>query len=171
MKRLLLFIVLACVSWSSLPHTPSQNQEDTLKNSYLNSEKTIPKNKDTLSEFINFKKSIAISTKSKDYKTLAKSFIGLAKWHEDHTILDSSIVYLQKAISVYKKQNMPKELADTYLLLATNYIGTAEYDEGSKVVFNALALHEEIDNQRGIAQCYTKISDLLYYSDSYTEGA
>lgn len=97
MKPLLLFIVLACVSWSSFPHTPSQNQEDTLKNSYLNSEKSIPKNKDTLSEFINFKKSIAISTKSKDYKTLAKSFIGLAKWHEDHTILDSSIVYLQKA--------------------------------------------------------------------------
>lgn len=82
-----------------------------------------------------------------------------------------TILYSTLQLFIYKKQNMPKELADTYLLLATNYRGTAEYDEGSKVVFNALALYEEIDNQRGIAQCYTKISDLPYYSDSYAEGA
>lgn len=82
-----------------------------------------------------------------------------------------TILYSTLQLFIYKKQNMPKELADTYLLLATNYSGTAEYDEGSKVVFNALALYEEIDNQRGIAQCYTKISDLPYYSDSYGEGA
>ncbi|MBK5213318.1 MAG: tetratricopeptide repeat protein [Flavobacteriaceae bacterium] len=171
MKRLLLTAVLACVSWSSLPQTPSQAQEDTLKNSYLDSEKTIPKNIDTLSEYNNFKKNIQLSINNKDFKTLGNAYIGLANWHENHTVLDSSIVYLQKAIAVYKEQQMSKYLADTYLLLATNYSGTAEYDKGSETVYKALALYEEIGDQRGIAQCYTKISDLLYYSDSYAEGA
>ncbi|MCG2419315.1 tetratricopeptide repeat protein [Aequorivita sp. F47161] len=171
MKRLLLSVVLACVSWSSLPQTPSQNQEDSLKGSYLNSDKTIAKHRDTLVEYNNFKKTIQLSEKKKDFETLGQAYRDLAKWHENHTVLDSSIVYLQKAISVYKKQELTKPLADTYLLLATNYSGTAEYDLGSEAVFKALALYEKANDKRGIAQCYTKICDLLYYSDSYAEGA
>ena len=169
MKRLLLFVVLACVSWSSLPQTSSQTQEDTLKSAYLN--QNLEKAQDTLLEYNNFKKTIQLSLKNKDSKTLGETYIGFAKWHEDHTVLDSSIVYLKKAISLYKKEEMTKLLADTYLLLVVNYSGTAEYDKASETVYKALALYEKIGDQRGIAQCYTKISDLLYYSDSYAEGA
>ncbi|CAM3302220.1 tetratricopeptide repeat-containing sensor histidine kinase [Aequorivita lipolytica] len=171
MKRLLLIVVLACVSWSSLPQTPSQTQEDTLKTSLLESEKNLQITKDTLLEYANFKKTIQLSKESNDFETLGKTYIDLAKWHEDHTVLDSSIVTLQKAIAVYKKQEMSKALADTYLLLVVNYSGSAEYDKGSETVYKALALYEKMGDQRGIAQCYTKISDLLYYSDSYAEGA
>jgi two-component sensor histidine kinase len=169
MKRLLLSAVLACVSWSSLPQTPSQTQEDTLKSSYLNEK--LEKAQDTLLEYNTFKKTIQISLKNEDFKSLGEAYIGLAKWHEDHTVLDSSIVYLKKAISLYKKEEMSKPLADTYLLLVVNYSGTAEYDKASEAVYKALALYEKTDDQRGVAQCYTKISDLLYYSDSYAEGA
>jgi two-component sensor histidine kinase len=169
MKRLLLSAVLACVSWSSLPQTPSQTQEDTLKSSYLNEK--LEKAQDTLLEYNTFKKTIQLSLKNEDFKSLGEAYIGLAKWHEDHTVLDSSIVYLKKAISLYKKEEMSKPLADTYLLLVVNYSGTAEYDKASEAVYKALALYEKTDDQRGVAQCYTKISDLLYYSDSYAEGA
>ncbi|HBL80573.1 MAG TPA: histidine kinase, partial [Aequorivita sp.] len=168
MKRLLLFVVLACVSWSSLPQTPSKTKEDTLKNS---AREAIPGVEDTLQQYKNFKKTIQLSQKNKDFQALGEAYIGLAKWHEDHTVLDSSIVYLKKAISVYEKQKMTKKLADTYLLLVMNYSGTAEYDKGSEVVYKALALYEKTGDQRGIGQCYTKICDLLYYSDSYAEGA
>ena len=89
---------------------------------------------DTLQQYENFKKTIQLSKKNKDFNTLGEAYIGLAKWHEDHTVLDSSIVYLKKAISVYEKQEMTKELAETYLLLVTNYSGTAEYDKGSDTV-------------------------------------
>jgi len=169
MKRLLLLVVLACVSWSSLPQTSSQTQEDTLKSSFL--EQKPEKAQDTLLEYNNFKKTIQLSTKNNDFETLGNAYIGLAKWHEDHTVLDSSIVYLKKAISLYKKEEMTKPLADTYLLLVVNYSGTAEYDKASEAVYEALTIYEKIGDQRGIAQCYTKISDLLYYSDSYAEGA
>ena len=168
MKRLLLTVVLACISRSSLPQTPSQTHEDTLKTS---ASEIVPILKDTLQEYNNFKKTIQLSTKNKSFKTLGEAYIGLAKWHEDHTVLDSSIVYLKTAISLYEKHEMPNLLADTYLLLATNYSGTAEYDKGSEAVFKALALYEKADDQRGVAKSYTKISDLLYYSDSYAEGA
>ena len=168
MKRLLLFVVLACVSWSSLPQTPSKTKEDTLKNS---AREAIPGVEDTLQQYKNFKKTIQLSQKNKDFQALGEAYIGLAKWHEDHTVLDSSIVYLKKAISVYEKQKMTKQLADTYLLLVMNYSGTAEYDKGSEAVYKALALYEKTGDQRGIGQCYTKICDLLYYSDSYAEGA
>jgi two-component sensor histidine kinase len=168
MKRLLLLAVLACVSWSSLPQTPSQTQEDTLKTS---ASEIIPIAEDTLQQYGNFKKTIQLSKKNKEFKTLGEAYIGLAQWHEDHTVLDSSIIYLKKAISLYEKQEMTKELAETYLLLVTNYSGTAEYDKGSETVFKALALYEKLGDQQGVAQCYTKICDLLYYSDSYAEGA
>ncbi|MDC7999507.1 tetratricopeptide repeat protein [Aequorivita todarodis] len=168
MKRLLLLAVLACVSWSSLPQTPSQTQEDTLQTS---ASEIIPIVEDTLQQYKDFKKTIRLSQKNKDFETLGAAYIDLAKWHEDHTVLDSSIVYLKKAISVYDKQKMTKQLADTYLLLVMNYSGTAEYDKGSEAVYKALALYEKTGDQRGIGQCYTKICDLLYYSDSYAEGA
>ncbi len=168
MKRLLLIVVLACVSWSSLPQTSSKTQEDTLKNS---ASEIVPIVEDTLQQYENFKKTIQLSKKNKEFKTLGEAYIGLAQWHEDHTVLDSSIIYLKKAISLYEKQEMTKELAETYLLLVTNYSGTAEYDKGSETVFKALALYEKLGDQQGVAQCYTKICDLLYYSDSYAEGA
>ncbi len=168
MKRLLLVVVLACVSWSSLPQASSKTQEDTLKTS---ASEIVPIAEDTLRQYENFKKTIQLSKKNKEFKTLGEAYIGLAQWHEDHTVLDSSIVYLKKAISVYEKQEMTKELAETYLLLVTNYSGTAEYDKGSETVFKALTLYEKLGDQQGVAQCYTKICDLLYYSDSYAEGA
>mgnify|MGYP002712951849 CR=1 FL=1 len=168
MKRLLLTAVLACVSWSSLPQTPSQTQEDTLKTSALPSIAVV---EDTLQQYRDFKKTIQLSLKNQDFETLGEAYIGLAKWHEDHTVLDSSVVYLQKAIAVFKKNEMNRPLAETYLLLVTNYSGTAEYDKASEAVYKALALYEKMGDQKGVAQCYTKISDLLYYSDSYAEGA
>ena len=171
MKRLLLSAVLACVSWSGLPQASSKTQEDTLKNIVARTEQNITLATDTLLVYKNFKKNIALFKKKKDFKNLGHAYIGLAKWHEDHTVLDSSIIYLQEAISVYNKQQMPKDLADTYLLLATNFSGAAEYDKGSETVYKALEIYEQLGNQRGIAKCYTKISDLLYYSDSYAEGA
>ncbi len=168
MKPLLLLVVLACVSWSSLPQTSSQTQEDTLKTSALPS---IPVVEDTLQQYTDFKKTIQLSLKNQDFETLGEAYISLAKWHEDHTVLDSSVVYLQKAIAVFKKNEMNRPLAETYLLLVTNYSGTAEYDKASEALYKALALFEKMGDQKGVAQCYTKISDLLYYSDSYAEGA
>ncbi len=146
----------------------AQTQEDTLKNS---ASEIVSIVEDTLQQYENFKKTIQFSQKNKEFKTLGEAYIGLAKWHENHTVLDSSIIYLQKAISLYKKEGMTKPLADAYLLLATNYSGSAKYDKGSEAVYTALALFEKLGDQRGIAQSYTKISDLLYYSDSYAEGA
>ena len=153
MKRLLLVVVLACVSWSSLPQASSKTQEDTLKTS---ASEIVPIAEDTLRQYENFKKTIQLSKKNKEFKTLGEAYIGLAQWHEDHTVLDSSIVYLKKAISVYEKQEMTKELAETYLLLVTNYSGTAEYHKGSETVFKALTLYEKLGDQQGVAQCYTK---------------
>jgi two-component sensor histidine kinase len=167
MKRLLLTAVLACVSWSSLPQTSSKTQEDTQKTL---SSSTVSV-EDTLQQYRDLKKTIALSQKNNDFQTLGDAYIELATWHEDHTVLDSSIFYLQKAISVYEKAALKKPLAETYLLLVTNYSGTAEYDKASEAVYKALALFEKMGDQRGVAQCYTKISDLLYYSDSYAEGA
>lgn len=138
MKRLLLAAVLACGS----PQASSQTQEDSLKNSILKREK-LDKGNDTLLEYNNFKKTILLSIKNKDFETLGNAYIGFAKWHEDHTVLDSSIFYLQKGIDIYKKQNMSKLLADTYLLLSTNYNGAGEYEKSSEVAYKALAIYEK----------------------------
>ncbi|HBY68374.1 MAG TPA: histidine kinase, partial [Flavobacteriaceae bacterium] len=97
--------------------------------------------------------------------------VDLAIWHENHTVLDSSIANLKKAIAVYKKQGLEKELAETYLLLKANYGSTAAYDKASEAVYAALDLYEKIKDRKGIAKCYTSIGDLFYYSNRYSEGA
>ena len=138
MKPLLLFAVLACVSWSSLPQASSKTQGDTIDLAVGNGAVQVPIINDSILEYENFKKTIAVSKKSNYPKKLAAAYINLAKWHEKHTVLDSSIAYLKKAIAVYKNQGLYKELAETYLLLKVNYSSTAEYDKASEVVYKAL---------------------------------
>ncbi len=127
MKPLLLFAVLACVSQSSSPQTPSHKQEDTLKSSYLNEK--IEKVEDTPLVYNNFKKTIQLSIKNKDYKSLGEAYVGLAKWHEDKTALHSSIIYSQKGIDVFQKHNLLKPLTNTYLLFSTIINGVGNYEK------------------------------------------
>ncbi|RFN60089.1 tetratricopeptide repeat protein [Marixanthomonas ophiurae] len=171
MKPLLLFAVLACVSWRSLPQDSSKTQGDTINLNIGNGDIQVPIISDSILEYESFQKSIAVSKKNNNPKKLASAYIDLATWHENHTVLDSSIVYLKKAISVYKKQGLDKELAETYLLLKANYGSTAAYEKASEAVYKALDLYEKMDDQQGIARCYTSIGDLFYYSNRYTEGA
>jgi len=171
MKPLLLFAVLACVSWSSLPQDSSKTQGDTINLTVGNGTIPVPIVSDSILEYENFKKTIAVSKKNNNPKKLAGAYVNLATWHENHTVLDSSIAYLKKAIAVYKEQELNEKLAETYLLLKANYSSTAEYDKASEAVYAALDLYEKMKDQRGIAKCYTSIGDLFYYSDRYAEGA
>ena len=171
MRLLLLFVVMSCVSWSGLPQDSSKTQEDTINLNVGNSNVQIPIISDSILEYERFKKTIAVSKKNNKPEQLARAYVDLAIWHENHTVLDSSIANLKKAIAVYKKQGLEKELAETYLLLKANYGSTAAYDKASEAVYAALDLYEKIKDRKGIAKCYTSIGDLFYYSNRYSEGA
>ncbi len=171
MRLLLLFVVMSCVSWSGLPQDSSKAQEDTINLNVGNSNVQIPIISDSILEYERFKKTIAVSKKNNKPEQLARAYVDLAIWHENHTVLDSSIANLKKAIAVYKKQGLEKELAETYLLLKANYGSTAAYDKASEAVYAALDLYEKIKDRKGIAKCYTSIGDLFYYSNRYSEGA
>ncbi len=171
MKPLLLFAVLACVSWNSLPQDSSKTQGDTINLSVGNGDVQVPIISDSILEYESFKKTISVSKKNNNLEKLAHTYVDLAQWHEKHTVLDSSIAYLKKAIALYKEQGLNKKLAETYLLLKANYGSTAAYEKASKAVYAALAIYEEMQDQQGIAKCYTSIGDLFYYSNRYSEGA
>ncbi|PVW16507.1 tetratricopeptide repeat-containing sensor histidine kinase [Marixanthomonas spongiae] len=171
MKLLLLFIVIVSVSWSGIPLSSSQTQGDTIELYVANTTVQVPKISDSILEYDRFKKTITASKKANNPQKLAAAYIGLAAWHENHTVLDSSITYLKKAIAIYKKQGLTKELAETYLILKTNYGSKAAYDKASEAVYAALDLYEKMKDEKGIAKCYTSIGDLFYYSNRYAEGA
>ena len=171
MKPLLLISLWACIHWISIPQASSKIQQDTISLTVANSEVQVPVISDSILEYEHFRKKINTLQKRKEYQELARVYIDVAAWHENHTVMDSSIAYVKKAIDLYQQNNAQKSLAETYLILANKYNATGEYDKASKPIYAALTIYENKEDNRGIANCYTQISNLFYYSDRYSEGA
>ena len=67
--------------------------------------------------------------------------------------------------------NSEKSLSETYVELENAFKQRADYTEAMIYSFKSLALNEKSDDQRAIANSYTRLCDLLYYQDKNDEGA
>ena len=171
MKHLLLFIVLVCFSWISLPQTPSNQKEVTLDSliSWV-SKHTKEQLNDSALVFKKAHKAVQLSKEKNDKKQLAVSYRNLALWHRGAKTIDSTMYYLQKAILIYKDLGSGIALAETYLETQDAYKQRRKYSEAMIYDFKALELYEKANDKRGIAISYTKLGDLLYYQDKSEEG-
>jgi len=126
---------------------------------------------DTNQVFRNAHLSLAIVTKENYEAGLITAYLNLARYHEKYGLLDSAIYYFDVLKEIYRNSENNIGVAETCLELKGLYSSKAAYTECMQEVYEALELYEGIEDQQGIAICYTHICDLLYYEDKYQESA
>jgi two-component sensor histidine kinase len=124
--------------------------------------------KDTTEVFNKLHESLQLFQEEK--AKLAQTHKYLAIWHNLYGKMDSAVYYLQLTIPFYENSQQKDTLAQTYLQLSDYLSSKADYAEAMNVVFEALEIYQETDNQRGIALCYTGLCDLLYSQYKFEEG-
>ncbi len=113
-----------------------------------------------------------VQAKEKNNKLLlAISYRNLATWHSGNNSIDSTIWYLQQAEKIYIAANADTLLASTYLEFEDTYKQVADYSAAMTYNFKAISLYEKVKLVSGVATCYTRLCDLMYYQEKYAEGA
>lgn len=91
---------------------------------------------------------------------------------QSQTVKPNTLDSLLNVAKAYSKALDSKDkLAPIYLQLETLYKEKANYSKSAEYNFLAITLFEQMNNQQGIAKCYTRLCDLLYYENKYAEGA
>ena len=125
---------------------------------------------DTTQVFIKLHEALHLFQLGKDNEELAQTHKYLSTWHNLYGKMDSAVYYLQLTIPFYEDTQQKDTLAQTYLQLSEYLSSKADYAEAMDAVFKALEIFQEMDNQRGIALCYTGLCDLLYSQYKFEEG-
>jgi len=147
--------------------TVSQINSDSL-NSWV--EGQLNSTTDTTMVYNKAHQSLFLSTKENNEAGLIKAYLNIARYHEKYGQLDSAIYYFLVLKDVYKNGGNKVAVAETCLELKGLYGSKADYAESMIQVYEALEIYELEDQKKGIAICYTHISDLLYYEDKYQES-
>lgn len=107
---------------------------------------------------------------NKNLKKMAAGYTALGEYHRNHGHIDSALVCLERARAVYEALGDKPELAKTSLALAEVYSLKTEYLDAMNATYKALEIYETQHNEKGIAECYSTISNLLYYSERNEES-
>jgi two-component system NtrC family sensor kinase len=172
MKHLLISLVLAFFSLISLSQTPSE-QNAKMLDSLVQwvSENIQSKVKDSAQVYSKALRAAKLAKENNNKTQLAISYRNLATWHLGSESKDSTKFYLKKAEGIFKTLGSDNLLAETYLTREEVFKENADYSQAMEFDYKALALFEKTNNQRGIANCYTRICDLLYFQEKNAEGA
>jgi len=168
-SSLMLLLFFSFNSFSQSTSTEDQNNIKALV-SLISEQLQLPIS-DSIQINNNMFKAVLLSKEAYDKTSLIKSYHNLATWHEGNSTLDSTIYYLEQAEKVSKDSRLPGLEAETYLKKGDAYKQRGDYGKAMAEDFKALELYEKIDNQLGIAKCYTQLCDLLYYQEKYEEGS
>ncbi len=89
----------------------------------------------------------------------------LMRWHAFHVLftIDSIFYHGEKAIDHYKLTNDQKNLAATYSELAFEYIEGNDLKRSEKLIFDAIAIYESLDDQKGLGTAYHRMASILLY--------
>ncbi len=156
---------LKSASQNETQHNNSLQKLNASIESQLNS--TI---EDSLSLYKNMHNALKMATKSNSNKDLVKANEHLAIWHNKNISVDSSLYYYNQILDINKTDNSTQDAAEIYLSIESIYKQRGQYLEAMKQDFKALELYEKLNNKSGIAKCFTRLCDILYYQEKYEEG-
>jgi len=145
-----------------------QTASDSLRNQ---TEIRLENIEDTNQVFRNAYQTLNRANRENNEAGLINAYLDIARFHELYGHVDSAIYYFNVLKDLYIKTGNKIAVAETSLELKGLFSSKAAYDECLNQVYEALELYEELNNQQGVAICYTHICDLLYYEDKYQESA
>jgi signal transduction histidine kinase len=172
MKHPTISLVLAFYSLISISQTPSEQSTDVI-DSLVQSVSTNMQSQamDSLQVYSKAHSALKLAKANNNREQLAISYRNLATWHLKSESQDSTNFYLVKAEGIYKELGSDNFLAETYLAREEVFKEKSDYSQAMEFDYKALALYEKINDQRGIANCYTRLCDLLYFQQKSEEGA
>jgi len=108
--------------------------------------------------------------KAKEPDGINQVFLHLAQAFLDGDMVDSAMHYGEKSRAGFLASGSQEGLAEAYLILEGTHKFNADYSKSMHNNFAALGLFEELGDKKGMARCYTRLCDLLYYEDNYQGG-
>lgn len=172
MKHQLISLISAFFSLISLSQTPSEQNAEMLDSLVpWVSENMQSQVKDSLQVYAKAHRAVKLAEENDNKAQLGISYRNLATWHLGSESKDSTHFYLERAEGIYKVLGSDNLLAETYLIREELFKEKTDYSQAMEFDYKALALYEKTNNQRGIADCYTRLCDLLYFQQKNEEGA
>lgn len=86
----------------------------------------------------------------------------MANWYGYHGLFpqDSVVYHSEKTLEYYQKTGNNTKIADSFRVLAIDYLNQNELAKAQEVVFKALPLFEALEDEQGMAKVYRVLADL-----------
>ena len=95
-------------------------------------------------------------------------FFEKAKGFKENSSFDSSIIYAEKALSLYKTNNSEKGILNSCKILANNYLRISYYSKSLKYLEFSLKIAQKNNDAKNIASIYNTIGLLYKHQKQYS---
>jgi two-component sensor histidine kinase len=112
------------------------------------------------------------ASKNKNSTILASVHEELATWHGYNGLFspDSAVYHSAKALEYHQKGTNKKKIADTYEILSRNYLQTRELEKSQEVLFKAISIYEELNDESGLGSAYRTLGVLFRVMKDYEKS-
>jgi len=106
---------------------------------------------------------LARSYQQDDEQFRAEMHLLLMRWHSFHVpyTIDSVFYHGEKALQLFEQNNDLEKLAVTSSELAIEYVDENDLKRSEELIFKAIALYEELDDQKGVARSYYRMAGIF----------
>ena len=170
MKQILVLIFFLIHYYASIAQTSSVPKDNPSKLVSWVTQQLETATIDSLAVFQMAHQSLEAAKIENKKKLVAAAYRNLATWHLGSKKIDSSVYYYQKAKSIYAAIKEFQLQAETCLEFENAYKQRSNYSLAMTQDFEAIALYEKIKDNDGLAKCYARLCDLMYYQEKYTDG-
>lgn len=112
------------------------------------------------------------SLASKDTQIISQVHEELANWHGYNGVFspDSVVYHSEKVLKYQLLGNDKKKIADTYRTLAIDYINVRKLGASQDVLFKAISLYEELEEELGLASAYRTLGSLHQVMEDFQKS-
>ena len=112
------------------------------------------------------------SLETENSQTIAEVHEELANWHSYNGVFspDSTVYHSEKVLEYHLLGTDKKKIADTYRTLSIDYLNVRQLDKSQEVLFKAIALYEELNDDEGLASAYRSLGTLYQVMEEFQKS-
>jgi two-component sensor histidine kinase len=98
-----------------------------------------------------------------DEQLKGEAHLLLMRWHSYHVLftMDSIYQHGELALTLFERTNDQANLAATSAELGYEYVDNNDIDRAEKLIFDAIAIYENLGDKKGIGDSYLKLSNIF----------
>ncbi|SDR67495.1 sensor histidine kinase [Christiangramia echinicola] len=177
MSKIIFMLFLACItSWFSFSQSKNLSKKE-INTQPIDSSLAWMRANITTAENLEEFHAIGLKTLKRSLKTendtlTAQIHESLASWHAYNGLFspDSVVYHAEKALDYHLKGGDKKKIADTYRSLSIDYLNTGQLDKAQVVLFKAIGLYEEINDEAGLGSAYRTLGVKYRVMEDYDKS-